>query len=379
MSYWRYSYLRETDAATRNSTYKLEMPDHGLLGSLFLRLHGKPATGNPFATSEKWRLIDYLDKIELIANGDYPIISLTGKQAQFCGALDQKVLMPSKWLEYSGPTVREYILLNFGRWLKDPNMGLDLGAFDSMELQITNSCATASWQDDLKWSIMALWLEDAGPRPFNGYLKREKWREWTTVADETKYLKIPTSHIIRRLILQAIPDVDANALEETSIFDIMNDIEFTFKTGTLRVFKGGIDDLLYLNLLEFNNYMITGGWTYHTADYGFDVGLGYVDRIALAAGTKDDAGATAVPSIEGDRLSFTQKPETYEAGTLLGFIASGIAYHNCGFFDFDGWGVPSDWINPEVYKDVKLDIHTANSVAAADGYAAVCLERFVSA
>lgn len=375
--YFQQEYLREAVAATRNDTYKLDLPDTGILSSLLLRLHGKPATGNPFASQNKWRLIDFIDKIEVILNGATICKSLTGMQAQYLAFMDQRVVAPTKWSEYSEPTLREYILINFGRWFGDTQYGLDLSRFASAELQITNSCDTTNWQDDLKWTILANWIREPAAAPL-GYLRSETWRSWTTVADETKYLDLPTEHILRRIILQAIPNVDTNYLETTSLFDLMDDIELSLQTGVLRVYKGGLDDLLYLNALDLGVQPITGGWTYHNADYGFNVGLGYVDAMALAAGSKDDAGATAPVTVEGDRNSFTQKAESFETDTLIGFLAKGIGYHNCGYFRFDQDPNPASWLDPASRRTVQLNIHTADSSSAANGTNYVVLDRLVT-
>lgn len=375
--YWRTQYIREADSADLDDTYKLDLPKTGLLGSLFLRLHGKAETGNPMGGIEKWRLIDYLDKIEVLANGDVPIVSASGKQLQYLTFLDQKVVAPRKWSEYSQETQREYILVNFGRQFRDFNYGLDLARFDSVELHITNSCTSTNWQDDLKWTVQGVYLEDAPARAFNGYLRKDEWRKWTTVADETKYLELPTTHIIRRIVLQAIPDVDSDYVEETSIFNLMDDIELRFKSGALRVFKGGIDDLLYSNFLDTGQYVFTGGWIYHTADKGFDVGVGYVDTFVVGAGSKDGAAAGTIATPEAIRYSFTQKMETYEADSPAGWLASGIGYHGCAHFRFDDSEEPGEWLNPDSMKQVELDIHTTNSSSAADGTNVVVLDRYI--
>ena len=374
--YFQDEYLRESDGATRNATYKLGLPDTGILGSLYIRLHGKPETGNPFAAVNKWRLIDYLDKFEIILNGSTVCKSLTGLQAQFVSFMDQGTVMPAKWEEYSQPTLRDYLVINFGREFNDTDLGLDLSRFGGVELQITNSCATADWQDDLKWTVMAHWLREPDV-PVKGYMRTEQWRQWTTVADEIKYLNLPTEHTLRRIILQAIPGVDASYIENTSLFNLMDDIDLSLKTGVLRVYKGGLDDLLYMNVLDLGVQPITGGWTYHTADKGWNSGLGYVDAMAVAAGSKDDAGATVPVTVEGARNSFTQKSETYEADTLIGYLAKGIAYNNCGFFRFDHNPNPQTWLDPLQRRTVQLNIHTKNSAAAAGGTNTVILDRFV--
>ncbi len=374
--YFQDEYIRENAQAEREATYKLDLPDTGLLGSLLLRLTGRTETGNPTASTHKWRLIDYLDKIEVILNGATVCKSLSGAQCQYLSFLDQKVVSPGKWLEYSQPTLKEYILINFGRYFNDPELALHLDNFRSVELHITNSCNSTIFQDDLRWSVLAHWLREPTGPPL-GYMRSEEWRSWSTLAGETKYFDLPTEHTLRRIMLQATPAVDDNCLEKTNLFNLMDDIELSFQTGILRVFKGGLDDLLYQNVLDTGVQPVTGGWVYHTPDKGFNVGLGYVDAVATAAGSLTEGGAVTIPTVQGTRNSFTQKAETYEADVLIGFLAKGIAYHNCGVFRFDHDQNPVTWLDPNARRTVQLNIHTRDHADAEGGTNAIVLDRFV--
>jgi len=60
------------------------------------------------------------------------------------------------------------------------------------------------------------------------------------------------------------------------------------------------------------------------ADQGRNIGLGYVLGGAWGSGSQDGAVSGTLPTLEGMRTSFTQKPETYEADSTY----TGYSYWN---------------------------------------------------
>lgn len=373
--FWQKEMLRENVGMTLNDTYILELPDYGLLSGLFVRITGSDATGLG-QSGGSWRIIDFISKMEIILNGALICKSLKGDMVQAVSFYDDKIISPDAWRNYATNMQSCYMLINFGRAMFDMGMGLDLGKFKTVEFKLTNN-ASASYFSDLTISVMALWARehDAG---FPMYMRTEEWRNWTTVADETKYLDIPSEHILRRILLQAIPSVDADNVEKTGMHNLMDDIELTLRSGMTRVYKGGIDDIMRLNLFTMGRNLFTGGFPYMSADKGINMGLGYVNMIAHGAGSSDGAGAATIPTMESGRTSFTQKPETYEADSPICLIAGGMAYHNTVLLEFDVDLDPATWIDPHKEATVKLDIHTRNSADAASGTAKVVLDRAVA-
>lgn len=374
--YWQREYIRESDSATRDATYKLDLPDNGLMGTLMLRLEGKKAAGNPLGSVAKWRLIDEIDKIEVIANGSEVIKSITGTQLQFGAFLDQGVVVPAIIEEYSSAYNRIAVPINFGREMYDKQLGLDLSRFNSVELQITNSCSTSHWHDSLSWTTLAYWLRDQ-PSAFQGYMRSEEWRSWTTVADETRYFDLPTGLPLRRIILQAWPDLDSDEKEESSPYDLMDDIELNLRTGQVRVYKGGFDDLARENVLDLGVFPFGHGVQYHATGKGFYSGVGRA-VVVLAGQTSKESSVSTTPSwLSAQENWGTQFPKNYQADIPSSFLALGYAYMNCVVFRFDHDPSPGAWLNPDQQKTVELNIHTKNDSSAADATNSVVLDRLV--
>jgi len=370
--------IRDSVSLTLNDTYKLDLPETGILLGLYVNVVAKMATANPTAALNTWRPVDWLDNFSIIANGSTVVKSLSFKQLAFLSAIDQKVIPPVKWLEYSQPTNREWYLCNFGRFWGDVAYGLDLSKFDSVELQVKNSL-TSTYCQNLYLTLIGLYLRDAAGG-VGGYMRTEEWRKWTTVADETKYMDLPTENPIRRIILQAIPAVDSTSkVSKRNFFELMNDVELNLKTGVLRVYKGSLYNLMALNQFEVGFEPITHGIIYHTADKGFETGVGYTTGMALSGESKSGSPNTAVPTVEGDNNTCTQTVESYAGDEPIGWVAFGQGLHNCVLVPFDQDPNPYNWLDPEASKVVQLNIHTENNASSASGTNIVVLDRLVRA
>jgi len=372
--FWQKEMLREAVSMTLNDTYELDLPDWGSLGSLLIRISGSQASGLG-QNGGSWRILDYISKLEILLNGATVGKSLKGDMLQAIAFYDQRITSPDSWRNYATNTQYCYFLLNFGRYLKDKELGLQLDKFKSVELKLSNT-ATSSEFSDLTVSIMAIWRREIDT-PFSHFMRTEEWRKWTTAQDETKYYDLPTQYIIRRLLLQAIPAVDANNVEKTGMHNLMDDVDLSFATGTIRVYKGGIDDIMRLNLFDYGRNIITGGFPYMNADYGINMGLGYVNMSAHGAGAQDGAAAATIPTMESGRTSFTQKAETYEADSPICLMAGGMAYHNTVIFPFGEDNDIESWLDPDARKTVKLDIHTRDTSSSASGTARIIIDRLV--
>jgi hypothetical protein len=375
--YWRHEYVREAISMTLGGTYKLDLPQHGQLCSLFLRITGSMIADSMIAVAD-WRIIDDISKISILGDGATVIKSLTGYQVQGLSYFDQGKFPKGRWSNYAAASVNEHMLINFGRFLYDPEFGLNLERFNNVELQIENTATAGALTDwaDLTVSVLAVYKEEGGVYP--GYFRTEEWRAWTTVVDETRYNDLPLEGRLRRVLLQAIPGIDSAEVEETNMSNLMDDIEFMLDTGRTRVYKGGIDDIMRLNDVEMGIPQIVGASIYHTADQGVDVSLGYVHGRAFGSGSQDGAGSATIPTLEGDRTSFTQKPETKEADSPIQALFLGIAPFMCLRVPFaDQWD-PASYLDLRSRATVALNIHTRNNASADNGRNAIVLDRLIT-
>lgn len=375
--YFHRELYREAISNTLNNTYVLELPKNGLLSSIMIYAYGTQATAQG-QEGGKWKISDYISKIEVIADGSKVLKSFSGRQCQALSFLDQGVTMPDMMRNYATNSQRAYFLINFGRFVKDLDYGLNLSNYKSVELKITNDM-TSTYFSDLYTTIQCTYAKDALESQFKGFMQTELWREWVPVASEVKYLELPTNYKIRRILLNPRPGFNGTTEEwNDTLNNLMYNIDLTFKTGSDRVFKDSFQQLMIDNYLELGKYNIAGALTYLSADHAVDIGLGYHIAVATAAATKDGAVAAGVPTINADVSSNLPKVEAYEADTCIYMLGLGLGYQQTAFFNFDENSDPSTWLNTADKDTVKLDITTRSTATVTSAKNSVLIDRLVS-
>jgi hypothetical protein len=362
---------------SRNDTYRLDLPDTGMLGSILLRITGTCASGASL-TTEKWRLIDHLSDLQIMLNASHPCKDLTGYQAQAINWFDQKVMPDTKWNQYAAAAQVEYILINFGRKLMDPGMGLDLSMFDNVQLRLTNVATSTYYADDLAISTLAYFKEEGGGFPL-GYIKSEQFKTWSATLSTWEYTDLPTEGKLRRLILQLEPDLGATYNEfETSMDNMGASIKITFNSGAVIFYEGGIDDLMReINLLKGTDCMVRQ-IVYRTQNYAQRNGLGRVFACApgpleIAADTVQDSTLTFDSDYDRGTWAFANAQGTTDQFA----IGWGTCPHACLEIPFIDSEDPADWIDLAQRKTMKVDIQPSSSSGATGGASAIVIERQV--
>ena len=379
--FWQRDLLRSAIGMTFNQTYEYDLPKNGLLGSLVLYLRSTD-TGAGFLTAVRWRLIDYITKIEVIGDGATVIKSFDGRQALACAFHDEKgVEPPSMWRHYSNSPHRQWIPIHFGRRLMDELRALDLSRFNQVTLKITNDATSTQFTTNIQLDVIAYWLREAVITP-RGYYREEEWKTWAPVAGAIEYSDLPVGLPIRRILLRARPAIDtADAKNNSTMRELMSDIEFTIRTGQVRVYKGTLEDLGHLSVLEIGRNAETRGAIDRTQGYGFECGVGYVTQNLGAWGTDADGIATVLGNMRGDVQDSAQEMGYRTANGMLAWTVRGHGYmHNIPLFD-SRKDDDSDLLDPEKDKTAKVDITclsgltvTGTSVNAESG---IILSRLV--
>lgn len=372
--YKQLEYLREAVAMTLGETYQLDLPKTGRLSGFILKLSAPCTSGATLAVAT-WRLLDFISKIEVIANGATVIKSLTGIQAMFYAWKHQGIVPPHFWRNYATNTQFEYIPILFGRFLGDPDYGLDLERFDNLELRITNNSSATYHSSTISVSVLQTFIRESA-NPFKGYIRSELWREWTTVSDETQYFILPTEYPICGIDLRALPPV-TSGLSNTGFANLMDDIDFSIQGGTKKLYKGGLDDLIVQNYLERGAEIITSGLADINADRGIDVGIGRMFGWSGISGSKDGAVSATIPTMLADATDNTIAFEAREADSPVEFICRGMGFQNVGWLLHNQDLLPELAIDPNRDGECRLNIHTRSGATYASGTNQVLLERVV--
>jgi len=355
--FWQREVLRSGVGMTFAQTYEYELPKKGgLLGSLILYIRSTQNAA-PFLTARKWRLIDYISKIELIGDGSTIIKSFDGRQALGSAYHDEKGQEPpSMWRHYSNTPHRQWIPINLGRRLFDELHWLDLSRFEQVTLKVTNDATASEFTTDIDIDIIAYWLREFAGACL-GYYREEEWKEWDPVAGTPEYLELPVSLPIRRILLRARPAVDtADAKNNSSMHRLMSDIEFTLRSGQTRVYKGSLENLGHLSVLEMGKFAECRGAIRRTQSYGFETGVGYVMQNAGVWTTDADGIATVLGNMRQDVQDSAQESGYETANGQLAWLVRGHGYmHNVPLFD-SRKDDDADLLDPDKEKTVKVDI-----------------------
>jgi len=273
-SFWQRETLRDAVSMAFGETWELDLPKNGQLGSLVLQM-SSTAVSNALLTVPKWRLIDYISKIEVIGDGSEVIKSYDGVEAIAAAFYDDGRPPVGLWRTYATTPQRQWVPIHFGRFLQDELYGLDLSKFNQVTLKITNDASATEFATDITLSVFGYFLREGGGFGA-GYFREEVWKSWLPVADAIEYNDLPIAHPIRRILLEARPARDtADAKNNSTMIDLMLEIDFTFRTGQVRVYHDSLERLCHLTSLEGLSEAVTRGSIDRTAGYGFECGIGY--------------------------------------------------------------------------------------------------------
>jgi len=198
---WRV-FLSERSFTANQCTEVIDLPKRGIISNLIIETYNLSGTQKCNTFSQ-----DTITKVEVIGNGSTVIQSLTGTQLQASQSWDDGQISADKELVPSGGCYA-YFDIRFGRYVGDPLYALDCSKWSSLELKITYDVdagatqGTTGFTDDYgKLSIYGLFSPDGAGLETIGYLKKAQKKTWTTVADATDELSLPTDYPFRRLIM----------------------------------------------------------------------------------------------------------------------------------------------------------------------------------
>lgn len=375
--YWQREVFRASKEWVRGQTMRQELPDHGLLGAIMFHVRTSMVTSGQ-QTMEKFRLMDWINELKVVGNGNRVLKSITGQVGHFIQWLDGGQLNLDVHTNYGGGMLRHHGLLTFGRKLFDVDYGLDLAAWDGVELQFKNDSSATYHDEEFTIDLILYWLREASSGQFKGWFKTEEYRKWTTVSDAWEYVGLPTEGLLRRLILQVQADRGSTYHEAlTTLYNVAYEIALKLRSGTVEMWNSGLRDLWYDNAFMLGRDPITAIQPYHSDSYAFPTGLSQAFGSAGArlehSGTQVAAPTALIPGDDGE----TYRRETDLSIDQDSMLIAGIAPESCALFPFDLENDPSKYLDLDREKTVTLDVHTRSGANYDDGTIRVILDRLI--
>ncbi len=317
----------KVEALTNNTTDNLELSEAGVVSAIQLVFSALSAAG--IQSNNKARIIDHVTKIELTDGGTKTMFSLTGQLLKALDFYHLGKVMPESAPLYGGFTQRTEVVIPFGAYIGDPRRALDLGAWDEVDLEITNDATTAMWAAGaLNVDVNIITLEDIAARPTE-YYKHYLWKsESPKAAGQHVYHKIPTTDYVRRLMTQIDPTLLSTGTATNNENTDSNNVKFTFLEGKEVVWDHRPKDVFRANAAIYGQPRTRARYFPSLTQYA-DLAIGYVESIHGAVGnfTSGD-GYTDIPVIEDNNLRFTK----------WGSIGLPSASSDSGFMDLEAVG-----------------------------------------
>jgi len=374
MPHWDIEKINPVTAPSLGGTSLYTLPKKGFLSGLLIRMSATRKI-DAAATVEKWRLLQTLTKIETILNGTYDAKSIDGELAEAIQWYDtKKSNIEQSLYDYNAGTAYDTVFLSFGRKPYDLQYGLDLEKYDSAELKITNDQSSTYWNAVAAEAIYALIQREPAAPPL-GFIRSREYRKWTTVSDEWKYLDLPTENMLRRAILQAVPPT-TDGRESTSWLNMMYDINYKIRSGSVKLFDANLDILSKMNALDYGNELLMAGNLEIGSARAVRIGIGRVSGWAgqdCLEGASNPTAPYGIASTPDGCL----RQNAHISGQTLSFLAKGIGPWETSVFNHDRIGDLSDLLDLAAEKVVTLDIHTRSGDSYAGGTNKVILETLV--
>ena len=371
----QYNYLRDGVSLILGGTLKVDLPNSGKLSGIMLKVNSTQVS-NHGLTGGKWRFLDYLTQIRVIADGSEIITDMTPKMMQAASFFDHGDVPPSAWRNYASAGTWDTIPIYFGRKFGDRELGLDLSKFNSVQLEITNDATSTQFADSLTAQIATLQFHsEINPPTFVGHLRKEEWRKYTTVQDQWQYLELPVEGKLRRVLLQCIPD-KTTGLDDTRYDNQADDIRLSVKTGALEVIRAGMDDIVRLNAMRYGCAVVPLMGPDWNADAAHEIGLGYWLGMGGIAGMHSGAAASVIQTLTIGDTGGTPRMESRDSENTM--LIKGLSPQYTEPIFQSEPDEPSMYLDTRSLATVGLDIHTRNAAASADGTNRIVLERLVT-
>ena len=348
--YFKEQRYEKTKALSLATTYTKQLPESGLLDNIDLFF--KIINASSVINGAPMNIHHHITKIEVVGNNDKTLLSLTGEEAiakayRKMGALPQNLRT-----EIGNVTQSQTIPLFFGRRPFDGGYALDLSKWDKVELSITNDFSSTffgSHTVDLKLTT----IEDPVRVPTK-FMKQWEYEKEKPAAD-TGYVrpKLPTSGLLRSLMIQLDPDLTAStaAVAQDPVSDSYN-WKLMFKDRALTIVDARPKDLFFKEHSRLG-FGMSSVKPYSSITQYTDFEWAYI--ISQAMAPIENATLVVPNSLEGSTDRY------HKFKTVGSDIQDDVIVTGCGLFHtFEiPFYLPSDaeeqYLDLEKYKPIEIE------------------------
>ena len=350
MVVFRRTPFMDAEPSTSDDTvFVKELPKKGCVSGLDLKIlaaNAVGAYGNPSGD-----ILNCINKIEIVRNGDERLFSMTGNELfQHLWVLNGK----PPFHEFNGRPAEDMFVhfpIRFGRYLGDPNFGLKLDNWDSVQLLVdyaltpltTDAGASVDGftSASMKFDGTLHMTAPGTQAPFQAAIGTRQHFTYTTIASEIKRMPIKTNNPLLGIGIAA-------ALPGTSQSAIVSKAEIDLDSANVLLHRGNWYDHVRMqaekivdNKLNFLALV--------TAAETLDAKVNWIENVQLKPMANNSAITTAecyhVPSfaIAGGKFTWGPGRKYSGSGSADGAVTNAVMRANIPI-DFQVTGYPDRYV-----------------------------------
>ena len=369
---WKHRTLQSRTVESSDSQTKVvKLPTRGALSALLVHCEMTNGATSGRAVS----MLDVIDTVEILANGDRPIISLNSDELlrwQRCWTRQFNHLIQD---EQAGAVQEWYMPLMFGRQFGDMNYWLPMSNFQDLELRVAytpNIAADSGFATGtFTMTVLGVMMDDDTPGSFNGFFRTLNKHNFTSVASGDTEIDLPHTRPYLAVMVYAH---ESGVAYHTDI----SQVKLERNNGSIIWYDGRAVDLVrenhYMLGLKPERSAVSFSQAAETMETYFD----YLQAVNVTPGNVATIGTSATPLKllttktgglitpqgilkDGDG---TQGADIAENADLDYYVqVSGIGLGKAAVLDFDPYFDSAQPFNSANFDKVKLVLTNAGAGA----------------
>ena len=306
---------------------------------------------------------DDIDSIDLV-DGSEEVFSLSGIEALILNAFEMKRMPYMDLTEAAGGVQKEAFIINFGRYIGDPDYWLDPTEFRNLQLRLAHSLtisATAGFATGSGVIDVIAKVFEEKPSGRNGYMIAKEQYSFTSGASGIETAMLPTDYTWRMLIQRAYESA-------TDLITDVTNIKVNFDGGAYVPVDMGMLDILQDNA----NKLGTFEYAQQLLRTDGDAAATYLQQLQNAnANNLTDLSIASVDDITANQVTLQVLDLTVSPTIAKATADESILLQCVGYAPFGSILVPlcdpyndGNWLQVGRYSKAKLELTQGGAGAA---------------
>ena len=332
----------ETEVLALAGTNKFELPKVGNLSYIILTFVMQNAAAIESAIRQ--RIIDHITNISVTDGGTQRLFSLTGQECKALLYMLERGPLPEKPHLFNSTEQRTTVIIPFGRFLRDPQFMLDLSAYPSLYVELTNDLTVAYCAaGGITVDIQLVTAHDMLTKPRQYIKYYERFTERAAAAQQHIYQDIPVTDPLFMMFCQLDPDLAATGAMVNDPTTNAYNVKVTLEDRSFTLWDHRPLDIFRDNACLYGVHQVP--IEFYLAN-GIYQDLLFAENDSKVANEINVTGAIPQPVFPDSNVRFVNGDIVSGVDGTVSSIITGIGYYNAlslyHAFDSD----PARFMNP---------------------------------